>query len=272
MARSPMPDDCANEHRTGCEKDKWGHGDTRGIIGFAGVTVGSRRVSASIPQGVIVDTAKLLAECDHVLVAFDGPVAGLSAMDSLAARLRILVGEGPLPRKVKRTDDPFVVLAYAATIGPSTERAVYAQLCRLEAETAGVARPAPGVLDAFAHLAAAGTHITVVSSLAAETVRAFLVMHGLSEQVRRIAGRGGPDRAHLPPAPDQIAAAMHADAVPAESCMFVGTAPADLDAARAAGVSTFRYARPSPPAAEPLAAQPPVSWFEALTEISTARG
>jgi hypothetical protein len=57
----------------------------------------------------------------------------------------------PLPRTVARTDDPFVVLDHAATIGPATERAVHAQLCRIE----------------FDVVAAAGTQITVVASLTA---------------------------------------------------------------------------------------------------------
>ncbi|QWF83164.1 HAD family hydrolase [Amycolatopsis sp. CA-230715] len=212
---------------------------------------------------------ELLTERDHVLVALDGPVAELPNANSVASRLRVLVAEGPLPRKVARTEDPFVVLAYAATIGPTTERAVYAQLCRLEAEVASLARPVPGVLDAFSRLASAGTHLTVVSSLAVETVRAFLVLNGLAEHVRHLAGRTGSDPAKLPPVSDLITAAIHADAVPVESCMFVGSTRADLDAARAAGVGTVRY-RPSPPPATELpASPPPAAWLEALTEERT---
>lgn len=86
---------------------------------------------------------KLLTERDHVLVAFDGPVAELRATTPVAERLRTMLGEAPLPRKVARTDDPFVVLAYAATIGPATEQAVYAQFCRLEAEAVAATRLAP---------------------------------------------------------------------------------------------------------------------------------
>lgn len=86
-----------------------------------------------------------------------------------------MLGEAKLPRKVARTDDPEVVLAHAATIGPATERAVRTQLGRLEAE-----------------LVAAGTRSTVVGALLPDRIRAFLVMHGLDEHVRQ--GRGHPVR------------------------------------------------------------------------------
>ena len=207
---------------------------------------------------------KLLTERDHVLVAFDGPVAELRATTPLAGRLRTMLGEAPLPRKVARTDDPFVVLAYAATIGPGTERAVYAQFCRLEAEAVAAARLAPGVGEAFTHLAAAGTQITVIGSLATSAIRTFLVVHGLDAPVRHLAGRTGPDQALLPPAPDLITAAIHAQAVPTQSCLFVGSTNDDVTAARTAGVDAIRYHRPvvSPDADVP--AEPTRSWFEAL--------
>jgi beta-phosphoglucomutase-like phosphatase (HAD superfamily) len=200
----------------------------------------------------------LLLACDHVLVAFDGPVAELPVGDSTADRLRVMVADGRLPRKVARTRDPFVVLAHAATIGPATHRAVYAQLCRIEHELVAAAEPTAGVHDAMAALAAAGTEVTVVSGLAGAPVRTFLVMHGLDESVRHIAARQGPDRTVLPPAPDLITTAIHERAK--ESHLFVGSTDIDLTAARAAGVDTIRHRRtvPEPPA-------PPPPCFEALT-------
>lgn len=203
---------------------------------------------------------------DHVLVAFDGPVAELPSTRAIAGRLLVLVAEARPPRKVARTDDPFAVLAHAASIGPSTEQAVYAQLCRLEAELVFAARLTPGVEKAFALMAAAGTRVTVVSSLSAEAVRAFLVLHSLAGHVRRIAARTGPDLTRLPPAPDLITAVVAEQAVPAESCLFVGTEDRDRAAARAAGVDVLRY-RPlvDAPAAEPPPV-PPNPWFEAVAE------
>jgi phosphoglycolate phosphatase-like HAD superfamily hydrolase len=197
---------------------------------------------------------ELLLRCAHALVAFNGPIAELPVTDPRADRLRVMV-DGRLPRKVARTDDPLVVVAYAATIGPATERAVYAQLGRVEYEVVAAAPPAPGVRDALAALAAAGTQVTVVSSLAPTVVRSFLVVHGLADYVRHVSARTGPDRSVLPPAPNLVTRAVHERAM--ESCVFVGSTGPDLAAARAAGVDTIRYG----PAAEPVADP----WFGALS-------
>jgi beta-phosphoglucomutase-like phosphatase (HAD superfamily) len=206
---------------------------------------------------------RLLTERDHVLVALDGPVAELPSAGSSADRLRVMVADGRLPRKVARTDDPFVVLAYAATIGPATERAVHAQLCRIDHEVLAAARVAPGVHDAFAVMAAAGTQITVISSLAIGAVRTFLVIQGLEEHVRHLVARTGPDRAVLPPAPDLITKATRERAIPVESCLFVGSTDIDLTAAHAAGVETVRHVTTEPLA--PPMPPPPNPWFEALS-------
>ncbi len=192
-----------------------------------------------------MDIEQLLAECDDVLVAFDGPVAELPPMP-VAERLRLLVGEAPLPRRVARTDDPFVVLAHAATIGPATERAVYAQLCRMEYELVGQARRADGVVDAFAAIAAAGTRVTVVSGLSARAVRSFLVVHGLDAHVRHLVARNDPD--------DDVAAGLCEYA----GRVFVGSTRADLAAARAAGLTTVRHRRVDDEGMNP--------WFGALSQ------
>ncbi|MBW4717191.1 HAD hydrolase-like protein [Saccharothrix obliqua] len=182
---------------------------------------------------------ELRAEWDHVLVALDGPVAGALATGSVADRLRTMVGEDRLPWEVSRTRDPYVVLAHARTIGPATERAVRAQWRRVEHAVVAAAQPVPGVRDAFAALVAGGVQITVVAALDVAAVRAFLVLHGLEEHVRRLVGRAESDRV----APDLVPSAVHAGALPARSCVFIGSAPADLAAARAAGVTTIRHRR-----------------------------
>jgi phosphoglycolate phosphatase-like HAD superfamily hydrolase len=217
-------------------------------------------------MGVIMRVEDLLTERDHVLVAFDGPVAELPPARSRIDSLRAMVADGRLPRKVARTDDPFVILAFAATIGPATERAVYAQLCRIEYEVMAAARVSPGAREAFATMAAAGTQVTVVSSLAIRVVRSFLVIHELVEHVRHVAGRTGPNAAVLPPAPDLITAAIRERATPMEWCLFVGSTDTDLAAARAAGVDTIRHR----PAVEP-APPPPNPWFDALSTPATRR-
>jgi beta-phosphoglucomutase-like phosphatase (HAD superfamily) len=199
---------------------------------------------------------ELLAGCDHVLLALDGPVAELPTQP-VADRLRILLAEEKLPRRVARTSDPFAVLAHAATIGPATERALYAHLCRVEFELAGAATVTDGVRGALAVLAATGTRVTVVSGLHADVVRSFLVVHGLDAHVRHVSARTGPGVPALPPAPDLVTSAVRDDV-----CVFVGSTAADLAAARVAGVSTLRY---RPPAGGKVPAPQRNPWFAALS-------
>src|ERR1043165_23098 len=131
-----------------------------------------------------------LADRDHVLVAFDGPIAVLPPPEPTSAgRLRVLVADGGLPPEVVRTEDPFAVIDYAATIGPATERAVHDHLCRIEPVWVAAASGAPGVREAFEAMAAVGTKITVVSGVSAVAVRSFLALHGLAEHVRHLAAR-----------------------------------------------------------------------------------
>lgn len=209
-----------------------------------------------------MDIDELLTERDHVLVALDGPVAELPPPGPMTDRLRVMVADGRLPRAVRRTDDPMVVLAYAATIGPATEQAVYAQLCRIESEAVASGRITPGVQDAFATMAAAGTQITVVSRLGTAATRTFLVLHGLQEHVRHFVGRNGPDHTMLPPAPDLITAAIEVRATPVRSCLFIGSTDVDLAAARAAGVDTIRHRAQD-------TGQP--AWFDALSTVVPSR-
>ncbi|HEX6346833.1 HAD hydrolase-like protein [Umezawaea sp.] len=203
----------------------------------------------------------LLVERDHVLVALDGPVAEELPVRSVAERLRVLLAEDRLPRRVLRTGDPYAVLAHAGSIGPATRRAVYAQWRRIEHGAVAAARVAAGVREAFAAVAAAGGRITVVGALDVEAIRAFLVLHGLDEHVRHVVGRVESDHAGPPPVSDLISSAVHSGAVPKGSCVFVGSTGADLAAARAAGVDSLRHHRA---AAEPEPVARPNPWFAAL--------
>jgi beta-phosphoglucomutase-like phosphatase (HAD superfamily) len=200
-----------------------------------------------------MDVQHSLTECDAVLVAFDGPVAELPPMDAAAERLRAMVADARLPRKVARTADPLAVLDYAATIGPATAAAVHTQLGRLEHELVSDAALRPGAAAAIKTMASAGAKITVVSSLTHAAIRTFLVLHGMIEDVAHIAGRARPDRSVLPPAPDLLTGAIRGRAV--EDCAFVASTAADLAAGRAAGIRTYRH--------HPV--EPSTPWFEALS-------
>jgi phosphoglycolate phosphatase-like HAD superfamily hydrolase len=199
---------------------------------------------------------ELLAGCEHVLLAFDGPLAQLPSVPA-ADRLRGLLDGVPLPQQVAETGDPFVVLAHAATISPDTHQALYEHLCRVDFELVGGGRPTEGVHAALAVLAATGSRVTVVSGLHVEAVRSFLGANGLATHVQQISARTGPDPAVLPPAPDLITAALGTD-----TCVYIGAHRIDLTAASAAGVSVLRYQTVRDPATLDPNRNP---WFAALS-------
>jgi phosphoglycolate phosphatase-like HAD superfamily hydrolase len=198
---------------------------------------------------------ELLAECDHVLLAFDGPVVQLPVVPA-ADRLRSLL-TGPLPPDVAATGDPFVVLAHAATLGPDAAQTMYEHLCRVDFELVGGGQATEGVHAALAVLAATGTRVTVVSGLHAEAVRSFLVARGLAVHVSLLSARTGPDPSVLPPAPDLITAALGGD-----TCVYIGTHQRDLAAAAAAGVSVLRHETAAVTATADPNRNP---WFAALS-------
>lgn len=196
-----------------------------------------------------------LTDADHVVVAFDGPVAALPEAGDVAARLRVLMAGDRMPRRVARATDPFVVLEHAGQIGPATARAVSAQLRRIEGELLVGAAIAPGVVAAVATMAEAGTHVTVVSTLDAAAVRSFLVMHGLQTHVRHFAGRAGPGRETTS---DLLATVVRDRAI--ASGVFVAGTAGDAAAGRRAGLDTYRY-RPAEG----------TSWFESLERVRRQR-
>lgn len=104
----------------------------------------------------------------------------------------------------------------------------------------------------------------MVSGLAADAVRSFLLVHGLGEHVRFVAARTGADRGVLPPSPDLITTAVRERALAV--CVVVASTSTDLAAARAAGIAAVRHR--GPPAAD---GEPP-GWFEALSAVGRRYG
>lgn len=159
--------------------------------------------SVSYP-GIVVDghrtVVELLAERDHVLLDFDGPVCGIFGGPvndhDVADRLKQLLGD-VLPADIANTHDPFDVLGYSASCGPATAKVVDTQLSRLEGEAVVSAPEAPGAADALRSLHGAGFTITIVSNNAVTAVRTFLVLHNLTSCVRRISARDYTDPALL---------------------------------------------------------------------------
>ncbi|WP_370946486.1 HAD family hydrolase [Amycolatopsis sp. cg5] len=184
----------------------------------------------------------LLAARDHVFLDFDGPVCTLfSALPASEAadRLKALLSPG-LPDDIAASADPFEILAFAASCGPSAASVVERQLKRLELEA--VSQATPGALDVIHDLARDGYTLTIVSNNSVDAVRAFLVMHDLAQAVRRISARVDGDVSKLKPSPFLIEQAIRGLGTSPSRCLMVGDSVADIEAARAAGVAVVAYA------------------------------
>jgi HAD superfamily hydrolase (TIGR01662 family) len=192
-----------------------------------------------------VTVADLLAKRDHVLLDFDGPICavfgGALSDRDVADRLKPLLG-GTIPVGVANARDPFDVLRYAASCGPATAKVVETQLRRLELEAVASAPLTPGAVEAIRSLHLPGFTITVVSNNSTDAIRSFLVIHEHASHVRGISGRTRVDPSFLKPNPFLLEQAIQSLGTSPKSCVMVGDSVADIDAARAAGVSVIAYA------------------------------
>lgn len=211
----------------------------------------------------------LLAERDHVLLGFDGPVCTMfggppSARD-IADRLKVLLGRG-LPPDVADSGDPFDILRYAVSCGPATAKVVETQLTRLELEAVAAAVETEGLAPALAVLHDRGFTITVVSNHSTEAVKAFLVVHELTRYVRRASARVQPDPERFMPNPFLIENAMRALGASPGSCFAVLGSATDIEAAHAAQVPIVGYAT------DPGLLRDGDTTIEHLTELRPWRG
>ena len=119
----------------------------------------------------------------------------------------------------------------------------------------------PGVVEGLAQL---GARKSTATTKGTPTTRAILQQFGLLQFFEQVQGTDG---FPCKPAPDVILTALAAlDAKP-EDCLMVGDSPADIAAARAAGVkvcvTTYGYGHP-----EELAAANPDYWVSDLRELT----
>lgn len=189
--------------------------------------------------------AELLAGRDHVLLDFDGPVCavfgGLVSDREAADRLKPLLGTR-MPTEVVDAKDPFDVLRYAASCGPSTASLVEAQMRRLEVEAVSSAPETSGLKETLHGLCSVGFTITVVSNNAAAAVRAFLAFHDLTPYVRGVSARMRADPGLLKPSPFLVEQAIRSLGTSPERCVMVGDSASDIEAAHSAGVPMIAYA------------------------------
>jgi hypothetical protein len=90
-----------------------------------------------------------LADCEHLLLHFRGPVCDLSVrpVTAVTGRLRdLLADQGvPLPQAVRAASDPYVLLRFILAVSPRLAARAEAEICQQEILAAAAARPSPGI-------------------------------------------------------------------------------------------------------------------------------
>jgi phosphoglycolate phosphatase-like HAD superfamily hydrolase len=217
--------------------------------------------------------AELLADREHILFDFDGPVCTLFAGSTdraVADRLRVFLGTD-LPAAIAATTDPFDVLRYARTRSDTTRQVVERELRQQELAAVETATETPGIRDVLRALAITGHITTIVSSNAVDAVRAYLTRHEFGRQVSEISGRHTDEPTPLPPDPFLVRQAMwFLDTTP-DRCCLIGDSVADIEAAHALGVPVVAYAN-GPGKRSLFAPHKPDAVIEHMAELMSVPG
>lgn len=189
---------------------------------------------------------ELLSRVDCVLFDFDGPLCSLFAghpAPGIAEEFRrLLTGAGLLKESLRDCRDPLRILHENHDV-PGSTRILAPLMVAEETTAARVAVPTPGSLDLVRALAARRVPMAVTTNNSPEAVRIYLGRHGLSGVLSDHVHGRGEDPALMKPDPFCIDQAVAALGVPADRCLMIGDSPADVAAARKAGVRFLGYAR-----------------------------
>jgi phosphoglycolate phosphatase len=190
---------------------------------------------------------EILTRTSALLLDFDGPIcsvfAGIPATTVVGQLCVVLAdgGHGDLPTELCASDDPFEVLAYAASLGETEARYVNAAFTAHELEAIATAEPTPGAHELIRAWSATGRPLAIVSNNSTTAIHAYLDLHHLRAHVAHVSARTSPDPALLKPHPHLLTTALAALGVPATAATFVGDSVTDITAAHAAGTRSIGY-------------------------------
>jgi beta-phosphoglucomutase-like phosphatase (HAD superfamily) len=185
--------------------------------------------------------ADLVAEREHVLFTFDGPVCSVFPYGSdVADRLRMYLGHG-LPPAVATTTDPFRVLSWARAHSDTAGRLIELELRKHELTAVGSAVETPGVLDLVHTLALWGHTVTVVSNTSSDAVTAYLAGHEVGRYVREVSARHSVELTPLTPHPYLLLQALGLLDTTTDRTCLIAAGPADLQAAAAIGMPAVEW-------------------------------
>ncbi|WP_090060362.1 HAD family hydrolase [Lentzea fradiae] len=204
----------------------------------------TERVPVDDPDAV----RRILANADALLLDFDGPIcdvfAGLPA-HVVADQLRRVLAEGghdELPAAVEKSEDPFDVFYYAATLGDEEARYVEASQRAHEVEAVASSTPIPYAHDLIGRWHTSGRMVAVVSNNSAAAVETYLHLHELTARIDCVSARDDFDPSHLKPNPFLIQRVCEHFKISATRSVMVGDSSTDIQAAHAAGTPVIGYA------------------------------
>ena len=214
--------------------------------------------------------AGLLADRQHVLVGFDGPVCSVfspRARRAAADRLRVWLGTDLSP-ELLAADDPFTVLRHGRSRHGTTAYLMDREFRIQELAAVATATATPGALDAVRALTVSGHTVTVVANNSFDAVSTYLAHHEIGRHVHEVSARHTEQLTPLAPDPFLLDQAMKALDTTADGCCVVGESIDDIEAARAAGIPMIAYA-PKPEHRADCRAYEPASIIEHMTELAT---
>jgi hypothetical protein len=185
-----------------------------------------------------------LADCEHLLLHFRGPVCDLSVrpVTAVTGQLRdLLADQGvPLPPDIRAPGDPYALLRFILTACPGLAARAEAEICEQEILAAAAARPSPG----FRSLLDGPASVSIIGDVCPAAIKGYLtrLYARQMDRVRLIIGRLGADPALLEPTSIPILQAAQLLGVPPAACAVVASTPDGIRAARQAGARAIGYA------------------------------
>jgi HAD superfamily hydrolase (TIGR01509 family) len=203
-------------------------------------------VSGAIDDGNFL--RDLVRDAEALLLDFDGPICSVFAgypAPIVADQLRDILAQGghaSLPKKVHDTADPFEVLQYASTLGPSEAEYVESALTAHEIEAISSAAPTSGAHDLIRKWSANKGSVAIVSNNSSLAVESYLHKHDLRSYVDEVVGRHDSDPGLLKPNPHLLKLAVERLNLEPSACVFIGDSVSDAEASRRAGVTFIGFA------------------------------
>ena len=196
-----------------------------------------------LAQFLVLENA--LADCEHVLLHFRGPVCDLSVrpVTAVTGQLRDLLDDQgvPLPLAVRADSDPYALLRFILADRPRLAARAETEICQQEILAAAAARPSRGIRN----LLDGGASVSIIGDVCPAAITGYLTRlypHQMG-RVRLITGRLGADPVLLEPTPIPVLQAAQRLGAPPAACAVVASTPDGIRAARQAGARAIGYAR-----------------------------